>query len=279
MTTAPHVHAAGVIPVHPSGMVLLQLRDDRAEVGSPNRWGMLGGMLEAGESPEEAALREMDEEVGRRPAVLHHYASGDHASLRRPGVVVRSHVYGAAVDWTLDDLILGEGQRLDWFTRAAVPHLPLVLPLAPLLLGFLGSAVYARLSGNATASPPSEPRPLPPGLPALLGLRPGQLLAVHGIGAGLIHRLWETLDSIRITASPGEHERPDTLLWRPRHESPSETLAAWRARLAPGGTLWVMQPSGGVQTLTAAARTAGFSAGASYTLTDGAVATRFVRDR
>src|SRR6266508_2926722 len=56
-------HAAGVIPVRPGGAILLMLRDDRPDIGSPNRWSTLGGHLEAGETPLQAARREVEEEV------------------------------------------------------------------------------------------------------------------------------------------------------------------------------------------------------------------------
>src|SRR5215212_2460512 len=100
----PDFEAAGILPVHPSGAVLLHLRDDRPDVGSPNRWGMLGGMIEPGESRKAAAFRELQEEAGRRPAALVLFAVDDHPSLRRPGTTVRSHIFAAAVDWSLDDL-------------------------------------------------------------------------------------------------------------------------------------------------------------------------------
>src|SRR6185436_18419652 len=56
---------AVVFLVDPRGRVLMQHRDSHAKV-SPNQWAMPGGKIEDGETPEEAALREVwEEEIGR----------------------------------------------------------------------------------------------------------------------------------------------------------------------------------------------------------------------
>ncbi len=59
----------GPIPValvilHRDGRVLLQHRDDKPEIRWPGAWAIFGGALEAGESPDQAARREMEEELG-----------------------------------------------------------------------------------------------------------------------------------------------------------------------------------------------------------------------
>src|SRR6185369_17968163 len=54
---------AVVLLVDAAGAVLLQHRDEHAEV-SPGQWGLPGGRLEPGETPEQAAHRELLEETG-----------------------------------------------------------------------------------------------------------------------------------------------------------------------------------------------------------------------
>lgn len=58
---AAKVSAAGVLFVH-EGKVLLILRS--SDVVDPDCWCGAGGKIEPGETPEEAALREVSEEIG-----------------------------------------------------------------------------------------------------------------------------------------------------------------------------------------------------------------------
>jgi 8-oxo-dGTP pyrophosphatase MutT (NUDIX family) len=111
--------------------MLLQLRDDRPEIGAPGHWGTLGGHMEAGETPEETARRELLEECGQALDVLVPAGHGDGPSLRQTGAIVRSHIFGARVAWTLDDLIVNEGQGLDWFLPEQVRALRLSPAIRP----------------------------------------------------------------------------------------------------------------------------------------------------
>jgi 8-oxo-dGTP diphosphatase len=46
------------------GRWLLQLRDDIEGIVHPGCWGLFGGHLDPGERPEQAVLRELQEEIG-----------------------------------------------------------------------------------------------------------------------------------------------------------------------------------------------------------------------
>ncbi|MFJ3793476.1 NUDIX domain-containing protein [Kitasatospora sp. NPDC090091] len=63
------LHGCGVLLFDPDGKLLL-LHDSfsagRAAKGWPQRWWAPGGLLEAGEAPEQAARREVLEETGLR---------------------------------------------------------------------------------------------------------------------------------------------------------------------------------------------------------------------
>lgn len=61
----------GVVLLRADGAALLQHRDNIPTIQDPGLWVMPGGHLEPGESPEEGAAREFQEETNYRCAKLH----------------------------------------------------------------------------------------------------------------------------------------------------------------------------------------------------------------
>ena len=53
-----------VIPQTPDGRILFQMRDDVAGIAAPGKWGLFGGGIDPHEPPLEAAVRELEEEIG-----------------------------------------------------------------------------------------------------------------------------------------------------------------------------------------------------------------------
>ncbi len=139
------VKGVGIILVDARGRFLLNLRGRRAskpEVGQrrargilASRWAILGGGIQPGETPEEAALREIREETGHPVPRLHPVVR---VSWPRPVCL-----FGAALPVPVEDVLLGEGVEhrfvsLDEVSRLS-PRAPL---LRPVLRAFAGSAAY-----------------------------------------------------------------------------------------------------------------------------------------
>jgi 8-oxo-dGTP diphosphatase len=111
------------------GRWLIQLRDENPTIVAPGCWGLFGGHLEAGETPEQALRRELLEEISWKPPDLELVMV--HPLHRRT-----AHVFRGELSVPLEQLQLLEGQDLDlvspeelllgsiWSTKLAA-HRPL----------------------------------------------------------------------------------------------------------------------------------------------------------
>ncbi|MFZ2014834.1 MAG: NUDIX hydrolase [Nocardioides sp.] len=134
-----------VLLVDAEGRVLLQERDEHAPI-DPDRWGLSGGHLEPGESPEEGAYREVEEETGVRlaPGTLTLFRSFEvfHPAY---GSVDAVHVFVGRVDLTDADIDCREGRRIVFVEPERARNLDLSMTGVRAVPVFLDSPEYAAL--------------------------------------------------------------------------------------------------------------------------------------
>lgn len=136
------------ILVDARGRFLLQHRDDKPDITNPGMWGSFGGVIEPFETPDEALIRELQEELDWTPAS---HALVDSGPYRGDGQMGLVYVYAAAVEVAEHDLTLGEGQGMAFFHADELPERT-VPAYAELLHRFASSSVYAQLMRDAASA-------------------------------------------------------------------------------------------------------------------------------
>jgi 8-oxo-dGTP diphosphatase len=100
--------------------VLLQHRDDRPAIRWPGYWCIFGGLIEPGESPEQAVVREIEEELGvALPAVPELFCVVTEGLRER-------YVFRAPLPVAVEALVLREGQGMALVALEELDRLPLV---------------------------------------------------------------------------------------------------------------------------------------------------------
>jgi 8-oxo-dGTP diphosphatase len=107
MTTTQHEVAIAIL--YQNGQFLMQLRDNIPGILYPGYWGLFGGHLEPGETPEIAVRRELLEEITYAPDHLDFWGNYNSETVIR-------HVYHGCVTVPPDQLVLQEGWDLGWLT-------------------------------------------------------------------------------------------------------------------------------------------------------------------
>jgi len=130
-TTLRPTHAVAALLQLSDGRYVMQLRDAKPEIFYPDHWGCFGGAVEPDETPVDAVVRELAEELAVRvePATVKRFTeftfdfgfAGDRIRVRTFYAVTLPQA-------DLTGLVLGEGADLAAFEPERLLAMPRVVP-------------------------------------------------------------------------------------------------------------------------------------------------------
>ena len=133
-------HVATGLLFDKAGRLLIYLRDDKPGISFPNHWDLFGGIVEAGETPEQALVREVMEEIGVELETFTFFREY-HSTSEAIGENIK-HVYYAKIDHHAADLkLLDVGQRIAGIHLAERDQYPFANILAQVIDDFAEAGI------------------------------------------------------------------------------------------------------------------------------------------
>jgi 8-oxo-dGTP diphosphatase len=112
---------AAIILENDRGELLLALRDNKSWIPFPNHWDLIGGHVEEGETPEEALVREVKEELD---IDIKDYAFfKKFECLTGDAYENEKYIYSGKINLPIEEITLLEGERAQYFKREEIPDI------------------------------------------------------------------------------------------------------------------------------------------------------------
>jgi 8-oxo-dGTP diphosphatase len=112
---------AAIILENDKGEFLLALRDNKPGIPFPNHWDLIGGHVEEGETPEEALVREVKEELD---IDLKEYSFFKiYECLNGDAYENIKYIYTGKINIPIEEVTLLEGERAQYFSKEEIPDI------------------------------------------------------------------------------------------------------------------------------------------------------------
>jgi 8-oxo-dGTP diphosphatase len=112
---------AAIILENDNGDLLLALRDNKPSIPFPNHWDLIGGHVEEGETPEEALVREIKEELDIEIGNYKFYKKFE--CLTGDAFENVKYIYTGRINIPIEEITLLEGERAQYFRPDEIPDL------------------------------------------------------------------------------------------------------------------------------------------------------------
>jgi 8-oxo-dGTP diphosphatase len=129
---------AAIILENDKGEILLYLRDNKPDIPFPNHWDLIGGHVEEGETPEEALLREVKEELDINLTDYTFYKK--YECLTGDVYENVKYIYSGKINLPIEEVTLLEGVRPQYFSKAEIPFVKFANILKSIVMDYISDS-------------------------------------------------------------------------------------------------------------------------------------------
>jgi 8-oxo-dGTP diphosphatase len=126
---------AAIILQNDKGEFLLALRDKKPGIPFPDHWDLIGGHVEEGETPEEALVREVKEELDIYLKDYKFYKK--YECLTGDAYENIKYIYSGRLDLPIEEITLLEGERPQFFSKEEIPDIKFANIIKTIVLDYI----------------------------------------------------------------------------------------------------------------------------------------------
>jgi 8-oxo-dGTP diphosphatase len=129
---------AAIILENDKGEFLLYLRDNKPDIPFPNHWDLIGGHIEEGETPEQALVREVKEELDIDLKDYSFYKK--YECLTGDAYENIKYIYSGKINLPIKEVTLLEGVRPQYFSREEIPNVKFANILKSIVMEYISDS-------------------------------------------------------------------------------------------------------------------------------------------
>jgi len=129
---------AAIILENDNGEFLLYLRDNKPDIPFPNHWDLIGGHVEEGETPEQALVREVKEELDIDLKDYSFYKK--YECLTGDAYENIKYIYSGKINLPIEEVTLLEGVRPQYFSREEIPNVKFANILKSIVMEYISDS-------------------------------------------------------------------------------------------------------------------------------------------
>lgn len=128
---------AAIIFENDKGEFLLYLRDGKPGIPFPYHWDLFGGHIEEGETPEQALVREVKEELDYDLKEFKFFK--EYLCLEGDAYPNIKYIYSGKINLPVEEMTLLEGECLQYFSKEEIPDVKFANILKTIVMEFINA--------------------------------------------------------------------------------------------------------------------------------------------